>query len=295
MNSPRERALASLEGLSMGDAFGAQFFRDLLLRGVRPDPTSLTPPPWTWTDDTAMAVGLVRVLLRRGEVVPDELAGEFSQAYRREPMRGYGMGMHDLLPVLEAPGAWRLAAPRLFSGQGSLGNGAAMRVAPLGAFFADNLDRAARQAELSAVVTHAHPEGVAGAVAVAVAAAVAWQTRQQPLPPGEFLRACLDRVPAGPLHQGLMRAQDLGPEVSVGEAARELGSGRRVTAADTVPFVLWNAARCPADFSQALWNTVTGEGDMDTTCAMVGGILGAAGAAPPADWLAARESLPPLD
>jgi len=42
-----------------------------------------------------------------------------------------------------------------------------MRVAPLGAYFAHDLDILVRQAELSAVVTHSHPEGVAGAIAIA--------------------------------------------------------------------------------------------------------------------------------
>lgn len=52
---------------------------------------------------------------------------------------------------------------RLFYGQGSYGNGAAMRVAPLGAYFADDLALATQQARLSAEVTHAHAEGLIGA------------------------------------------------------------------------------------------------------------------------------------
>lgn len=87
---------------------------------------------------------------------------------------GYGYGMHRLLPVLAAdPDAWRTEARNLFGAEGSLGNGAAMRVAPLGAWFHQDVEEAAEQAVLSAEVTHAHPEGIAGAVAVAVAAALA--------------------------------------------------------------------------------------------------------------------------
>ena len=40
-----------------------------------------------------------------------------------------------------------------------------MRVAPLGAYFAEDVERAASEAHLSAQVTHAHPEGQAGAIA----------------------------------------------------------------------------------------------------------------------------------
>jgi ADP-ribosylglycohydrolase len=50
-----------------------------------------------------------------------------------------------------------------------MGNGGAMRVAPLGADFADDLDELVRQAPASAEVTHAHPEGQAGAIAMTIA------------------------------------------------------------------------------------------------------------------------------
>jgi ADP-ribosylglycohydrolase len=47
----------------------------------------------------------------------------------------------------------------------------------------------------------------------------------------------------------------------------------------------------PRDYEAALWRTVSGLGDRDTTCAIVGGIVAlSAGGVPPA-WLAARERL----
>ncbi len=70
------------------------------------------------------------------------------------------------------------AASALFNGMGSFGNGAAMRIAPLGAYFADDLDRVAIEAERAAVITHTHPEAVAGAIAVALAAAHAVRSRE---------------------------------------------------------------------------------------------------------------------
>lgn len=50
----------------------------------------------------------------------------------------------------------------------SFGNGSAMRVSPVAWLF-DNEQEVATQAELSAAVTHNHPEGIKGAVAIAVA------------------------------------------------------------------------------------------------------------------------------
>ncbi len=78
-----------------------------------------------------------------------------------------------------------------------------------------------------------------------------------------------------------------------GTVAAVLGNGRRTSAHDTVPFALWSAARSLGDFQEAFWVTAQAGGDVDTTCAIVGGVVasGAAGA-PPAAWLAGTEELP---
>jgi ADP-ribosylglycohydrolase len=49
-----------------------------------------------------------------------------------------------------------------------------MRVGPVEAWYADDLDQVIEMAKTSAIVTHAHSEAVAGAVAVAIAGALAW-------------------------------------------------------------------------------------------------------------------------
>ena len=63
-----ERALCSLEGLSVGDAFGERFFvapqvLDMLLAGP-----ALPIPPWNYTDDTEMALSIVEVLQHFGTI-----------------------------------------------------------------------------------------------------------------------------------------------------------------------------------------------------------------------------------
>ena len=54
------------------------------------------------------------------------------------------------------------SADSVFGGMGSMGNGAAMRVAPLGAYWADDYSTVVEQARLSADVTHAHADGQTG-------------------------------------------------------------------------------------------------------------------------------------
>ncbi|MCB6574930.1 ADP-ribosylglycohydrolase family protein, partial [Phascolarctobacterium faecium] len=51
---------------------------------------------------------------------------------------------------------------------GSYGNGAAMRVSPVGEY-ASSLEEALKLAKASALVSHDHPEGIKGAQAAAAA------------------------------------------------------------------------------------------------------------------------------
>ena len=75
-----------------------------------------------------------------------------------------------------------------------------MIVAPLGAFFSDDLEKAAEQARLSAEVTHGHPEGQAGAIAIAVAAAQAFTYANRNLSTSSSERP--NMLPAAKLNPG---------------------------------------------------------------------------------------------
>ncbi|GAA4949106.1 ADP-ribosylglycohydrolase family protein [Yinghuangia aomiensis] len=290
-------AAASLRGLALGDSFGQRWFfrrgneRDEQLHNrVTPDES-----PWYWTDDTAMALSVVRILHLHGHVDQDALADHFAGAYMADPNRGYGPSMHGVLRAIHEGADWREVTAAQFEGMGSWGNGSAMRVAPLGAWFADDLDVVADQAERSAEASHAHPEAAAGAIAVAVAAALATTGRDAPAPaPGEFLTAVADRTPYSEVRGGLRKAAELPEGSSVRLAVTVLGSGQRISCPDTVPFALWTAAWHQDDLVDALWTTASGQGDIDTTCAITGGVVACRtglGAVPDA-WLAATEALP---
>ncbi len=289
-----ERMLLALDGLSIGDAFGERFFgRDAVMEAAIAAREVPAPPPWRTTDDTEMALAIAEQLGRRGAIEVDALARAFARRYQLDPYRGYGGTAHDILQEIGAGRPWREVSSAVFSGMGSMGNGGAMRVAPVGAYFADDLARAAEVARLSAMPTHAHPDGQAGAIAVAVAAASAWQRRDAP-DGGAMLRAALEYTPDGDTRGGVARALEFYEQgLSTRSAGRILGTGYRVISSDTVPFALLCAARHLDDYREALWTTVAGLGDRDTTCAIVGGIVamavGRAGLAE--DWLAAREPL----
>src|SRR5262245_34358894 len=126
-----QRTLLALDGLSIGDAFGQRFFGDETLVVARIDAHALPSPPWRWTDDTAMALSIVEVLDEAGAIEPDRLAAAFVRRYREQPNRGYGGGAHHILQSQLEGVPWPMAARSVFAGEGSKGNGAAMRVAPL--------------------------------------------------------------------------------------------------------------------------------------------------------------------
>ena len=283
------RAQRSLEGLSVGDAFGDRFFTTPHTVEHWIEQRALPAGRWPITDDTVMAISIVDVLAARGVIECDLLAALFGARYRLDPARGYGGTAHGILTRIAAGEPWAEVAAEVFSGSGSMGNGGAMRAAPIGGYFSDDFYQAADSALLSATVTHAHPEGQAGAIAVAVAAAwvAVGGTR-----PSEMFDAVLDHTPDGETRAVIEKAANLPLSYDVRTAVSALGNGTRVISQDTVPFALWCAARHLGNYEEAIWTTVSGLGDRDTTCAIVGGIvaLDPATVIPP-EWLAARESL----
>lgn len=292
MSQPLDRARLALEGLSVADAFGEQLLhcgpvaRQLALEHH----AAPVGRQWMWTDDTAMAISIVETLAACGGIEPEHLARAFAERYTREPARGYGGGAHTILSAIAAGDSFEVAARRAFGGQGSCGNGGGMRSAPVGAYFAGELEAVVEHAARSAAPTHAHPDGVAGAVAIAVAAARVFAGERDSR---ALLETVVEHTPAGPTRDGLRRAIALLRAEPITVAA-ELGNGSRVIASDTIPFAVWCAATHVDDYAGACWACASVGGDIDTTCAMVGGIIvGAVGLAGiPAEWRASREPLP---
>jgi len=289
------RARLALDGLSVGDAFGNRFFTSPAnvesLVASRAIPTA----PWYYTDDTVMALGILEVLDDCGRIDQNRLATVFAHRYQAQPDRGYGGTAQRILREIGQGTPWRTASTTMFSGTGSKGNGGAMRVAPLGAYFADDVVKLVQQARTSAEVTHGHPDGQAGAIAVALAAAWAWNNGERIMSSSrrELLEFVVEHTPDGETRMGVAKALSLPGHASVQLAVSALGNGHQLIASDTVPFALWCAARHLDDFVEAMWTTVSGLGDRDTTCAIAGGIVALASGrhSLPDEWLRSREML----
>lgn len=288
-----ERMLLSLDGLSIGDALGEMFaYRPHLAQEMfrRND---LPAGPWFHTDDTEMAISIAAILKSHGRIHQDALSKRFMRRFERDPDRGYGKMTRVQLRENLAGQQWQVTSPRAFGGRGSMGNGGAMRVAPLGSYFAYELERVVKEAQASSVVTHVHPEGVAGTVAVAIAAAMAWQLRDAPSTerPQKLFDAVLQLTRESEVRRKILLASQIPADMEVEQVAKALGRGDLVTAPDTVPFCLWVAAHHLDNYVEAVSMAISVGGDCDTNAAIIGGIvaLSAGREKIPANWLTARE------
>ena len=286
-------ALEVLDGLSVGDALGEalsyQYYRARELR----DFSAFSDGSVRYTDDTEMAIAIVETLGLMRTIEEDAIAWSFASRFRQDPDRGYGRMARRLLDEISAGADWRDVSAAAFGG-GSFGNGAAMRVAPLGAYFADELESIPEIAASSARVTHHHPEGIAGAIAVAIATAtsLSYRGRSENDAAEAVWTATIEHTPASTVRDRISHARQLRDRTNE-EAAREVGNGAEISAQDTVPFCIWNACRCLGDYPEALISSIEVGGDCDTNCAIVGGIVaGYSGVeAIPEQWLRVREPL----
>lgn len=107
-----------------------------------------------YTDDTVMTAGTMWALTKGGK--PEDFIECYQELGHAHPHCGYGARFFTWL------------ANKSTEPYNSFGNGSAMRVGPV-AWFYDNLEDVESMAEVSASVTHNHPEGIKGAQATAAA------------------------------------------------------------------------------------------------------------------------------
>ena len=239
------------------------------------------------SDDTEHTIFVAQSLLRHPDA-PARFAGRLAWCLRGwlwSLPAGIGLATGRAISKL-----W-LGFPPQSSGVYSAGNGPAMRVAVIGAFFAHDADRRLAYVTASTRMTHTDPKALTGAVAIAELAA--WIVRERltaPPPLDDFLAVLRRCGPADHDWQGLVDtiAQAAQEDVSVVVLAERLGLAKGVTGYihHTVPVVAYAWLRHGGDFRATLTAVLDCGGDTDTTGAIVGALAGAICGedAIPADW-----------
>ena len=217
-------------GAIAGDIVGSVYEWD----NIKTKKFELFSPRCFFTDDTVLTIALADSILT-GVPYLDNL----KQFYRLYPDSGYGGLFHK----------WAQSSdPKPYN---SWGNGAAMRISPVGFAFND-LDTILDKAEEYTAITHNHPEGIKGAQATATAIFLARSGRSKE-EITEYIEKTFD-------YDLSMHVDTIRPYYSFNESAQE-----------TVPQAI-RAFIDSSSFEDALRTAVSLGGDSDTIACITGGI-----------------------
>jgi len=193
MSTLKDKFVGTLLGEAIGDALGAPLegmSRDEVERKVGKITSMMDPAefgadamnwrmPGLYTDDTQLALIIAYTMIQTGTFSADFFCRMCVRLSSVEGQcgpnvfglfRGTGANFRKTVDSWKEGIAWNL------SGKDTAGNGAAMRVAPIGIFYRDNPEKLIRAAAESAIVTHRNPTGVLAAISMAQL--VAWMSAQ---------------------------------------------------------------------------------------------------------------------
>jgi poly(ADP-ribose) glycohydrolase ARH3 len=267
-----DRFTGCLLGLAVGDAFAAPFegVPDWFILAEHGLPEqfmkNVLNDPMRYTDDTEMMIGVAETLVEHGRIDADHLIGRFATNYT--PNRGYGQGARKILNAAQRRDDWNTIAETIFPG-GSLGNGGAMRVAPVGLLFHSDLDAVWAQAAASARPTHRHPVGIEAAQVMALAIALAARATEFDRKP--FLKQLRKRAATDEICWALDTAIGL----RAGDQYSVLGSSLEAHRSVVTAIALFAAER--GNYLKAVGRCVALGDDTDTLAAMAGALCGALG------------------
>ncbi len=250
-----------------------------------------------YTDDTEMMIGVAESLIANRGFNGADMALRFILNY--DATRRYGPGSKEVLGRIHAGESWREASKQIFGGEGSYGNGAAMRIAPVGIFYCDNAELLREIAYKSSHITHSHVLGKEGAALQAYSIALALHGHKADMPSrlkGFVKDVSFKNIALAKEYCTIGTTNDvykeklskleqlLGKQTAKAELITELGTGE--AAFDSVPTAIYSFIHANS-FKDAVMYAIRLGGDTDTIGAMTGAISGAyyGEAAIPGAWL----------
>ena len=276
MKEVRTKFLGGMVGCALGDAIGELAFSYPYKEGLCKKLEGIEK--LSYTDDTAMSIGLAESIIKTGCLDQQDLGETFKYNFLKEPWRGYASGPPRVFSMVEQHGiTYTEAARALFGGTGSFGNGAAMRVVSLGLFF-HNSDDLYEKACASASVTHSHPVGKDGTAIQAKAISLLVELDPaETFPVDFFIDTLIDFSRTSEIKEKMLLVKELiCSNVQPSSAAEQIG--RTVAVHESMPFAVYSFLRHPKSFEDCLFCAVLNGGDRDTlgamACAASGAYLG---------------------
>ncbi len=275
----KSKFIGSLLGTFVGDALGmpVEGYSATMIARIYGVLNEIVHGGWNrpgcYTDDTQMMIGVAESLVKCKRFDGNDLANRFVDNF--DMTRGYGPGTMRVIMKLSEGYPWDKAGAELFDG-GSYGNGAAMRIAPIGVFYHDESEQLRDVAYRASMITHAHLLGMEGGAIQAYAIARAVRTPAGILDREHFLNSLrafiLDDVDI--YHEKINRIQDL---LEKNPTSHEVvdALGNNITSFDSVPTAIYSFLAHHASFEEAVVYAVNLGGDTDTIGAMTGAISGA--------------------
>jgi len=270
------RFQGSLLGLAVGDALGmpVEGMRASEIRKRMGAVRDFMDAPWRmlkagqWTDDTKMMLCHARSIVRCGGFDLEDTAREFVAWFDSRDWRGIGGATYESMSRLAEGVSPRESGMK---GEMAAGNGAAMRIAPVGLLDCRDLEGLRRDVRAAAAITHDNAEAVAGSQAVAYAVA---RAARGDLEPGSLITDTAGFIgPCAVAERLEMAARFLAGGMEVEEALARLGTSGYVV--ETVASAFFCFLRTPGDFEETVSRAVGGGIDADTTAAVAGAISGA--------------------
>jgi poly(ADP-ribose) glycohydrolase ARH3 len=286
----KSKFLGCLVGTAIGDGLGAGWEGRGMSRSEEIVSLAERLEQLIYSDDTHMTIGIAESLIESKGFSGEHMAQTFIKNYQAEPWRGYGPGPPRIFRMIKSGEAWHSAASRLYRG-GSFGNGAAMRVSPVGLLYSRNLEKLREIAHQSSYITHSHELGKEGAALQACAVALALNTpSDEDIDKEAFLVKLQNFIRNQLYKEKVAQIRELLGEQDKAKVVAVLGNG--IEAPRSVPTAVYCFLRQPQSYKDTVIYAISLGGDTDTIAAMAGAISGAylGIEAVPLEWRAKLES-----
>ncbi|MBN2187523.1 MAG: ADP-ribosylglycohydrolase family protein [Dehalococcoidia bacterium] len=262
-----------LVGAAIGDGLGSWQEGKGMTESEKVEPLVEKLRQLIYTDDTHMTIGVTESLIASKGFNGEHMAQTFLSNYEAEPWRGYGPGPPQIFRMIETGEPWNSAARKLYNG-GSMGNGSAMRVAPVGLLYSSDPAKLREIAYQSSSITHSHELGREGAALQAYAVALALNTSSgEELNQKDYLLRLQDFAQNRLYKEKVARIKELLGEQDKARVVTVLGNG--IEALRSVPTAIYSFLRQPGAYKDTVIYAISLGGDTDTIASMAGAISGA--------------------